>query len=173
MQTSNSRARTQGFTLVEVLVSLVILSMGLLGIAKLVLYSSHANDSAYLRSQATELAYAILDNMRANRQQALVQAYDVAVNTVPGSHGACVGAQCSPAALALDDRNSWLARVNVALPSGTASVTTIPVAGTPTVTAGVTAVIKVQWDDAAAEAVFGGKPQNVSQWMNVTLETVL
>ena len=53
-----------GFTLVEVMVSLVVLGIGLLGIAKLVLFSAHSNDSAYLRSQATELAYAILDNMR-------------------------------------------------------------------------------------------------------------
>src|ERR1700733_9812744 len=43
--------RTSGFTIVEVLVSLVILSIGLLGIAKLVLYSAHSNDSAYLRSR--------------------------------------------------------------------------------------------------------------------------
>jgi Tfp pilus assembly protein PilV len=39
------------------LVSLVILSIGLLGNAKLVLYSAHSNDGAYLRSQATKLAY--------------------------------------------------------------------------------------------------------------------
>ena len=49
------------------MVSLVVLSIGLLGIGKLVLFSARANDSAYLRGQATELAYEILDNMRANR----------------------------------------------------------------------------------------------------------
>ena len=64
-------ARDDGFTLVEVLVSLVVLAIGLLGIAKLMLFSSHANDSAYLRSQATALAYEILDDMRANRQEAI------------------------------------------------------------------------------------------------------
>ena len=56
----------RGFTMVEVLVSLVVLSIGLLGIGKLVLFSARANDSAYLRSQATGLAYEILDNMRGN-----------------------------------------------------------------------------------------------------------
>ena len=40
------QTHARGFTLVEVLVSLVVLSMGLLGIAKLVLLSSHSNDSA-------------------------------------------------------------------------------------------------------------------------------
>src|SRR5580658_10907158 len=75
--------RHDGFTILEVLVSLVILSIGLLGTAKLMLYSSHANDSAYLRSQATDLAYEILDNMRANRQQALAGAYTTALGAVP------------------------------------------------------------------------------------------
>ena len=67
----NPRNRLRGFTIVEVLVSLVILSIGLLGIGKLVLYSAHANDSAYMRSQATELAYAILDDMRSNEAGAV------------------------------------------------------------------------------------------------------
>lgn len=57
-------ARRNGFTLVEVLVALVVLSIGLLGIGKLVMFASRANDSAYLRSQATALAYSILDDMR-------------------------------------------------------------------------------------------------------------
>src|SRR5665213_3670790 len=47
--------RDRGFTLVEVLVSLVVFSLGLLGMAKLVLVTAHSNDSAYLRSQATAL----------------------------------------------------------------------------------------------------------------------
>ena len=57
--------RGRGFTLVEVMVSLVVLSLGLLGVAKMVMLSSHSNDSAYLRTQATALAYEMLDYMRA------------------------------------------------------------------------------------------------------------
>ncbi len=70
LKIQHNEHRARGFTLVEVLVSLVILSIGLLGIAKLMLFSSHSNDSAYLRSQATDLAYEILDYMRANIVQA-------------------------------------------------------------------------------------------------------
>ena len=73
------------------MVSLVVLGVGLLGIAKLVLFSAHSNDSAYLRSQATELAYAILDNMRGNRTVALTQGYDTPLNTAPGAPGPCLG----------------------------------------------------------------------------------
>jgi type IV pilus assembly protein PilV len=161
-------ARAQGFTLIEVMVSLVILSMGLLGIAKLVLFSAHSNDSAYLRSQATDLAYAILDDMRGNRAIAMAQGYDVPINTAPAAPGSCVGTGCSPGALATYDVNTWLSRLALALPAGTGSVTTTTtVAPAP---AGTTAVITVQWDDSAAQSVFSTGP---STPMSITLETVL
>jgi type IV pilus assembly protein PilV len=168
---ATDRVHIRGFTLVEVLVSLVVLSMGLLGIAKLVLFSSHSNDSAYLRSQATDLAYAMLDDMRGNRAQAMAHAYDIAISTTPGAPGACIGVGCAPPALATYDVNTWLARLAAALPSGTGSVlTTTTVAPAPV---GTTAVITVQWDDAAAQSVFGGVAQGTSAPMSVTLETML
>lgn len=163
----------RGFTLVEVLVSLVVLSMGLLGIAKLVLLSSHSNDSAYLRSQATDLAYAMFDDMRGNRAQAMAHAYDVAINTPPAAPGTCVGVGCAPAALATYDVNSWLARLAAALPSGTGSVVTATSSAPAPV--GTMATITVQWDDAAAQSVFnsGAVPQGQSAPMSITLETML
>jgi type IV pilus assembly protein PilV len=169
--TANGPAHIRGFTLVEVLVSLVVLSMGLLGIAKLVLFSSHSNDSAYLRSQATDLAYAILDDMRGNRAQAMAGAYIIPLNTAPGAPGACLGVGCAPAALATYDVNTWLARLAASLPSGTGSVlTTTSVAPAPV---GTMAVIIVQWDDAAAQSVFGGTPRGTAEPMQVMLETML
>ncbi len=171
MHTAYGKASARGFTLVEVLVSLVVLSMGLLGIAKLVLFSSHSNDSAYLRSQATELAYAIIDDMRGNRTQAQAHGYDVAINTAPAAPGPCLGSSCAPPALATYDVNTWLARLAAALPSGTGSVQTqTSVAPAPV---GTTAVIIVQWDDAAAQSVFGGVAKGTAAPMTVTLETVL
>src|ERR1700722_14320550 len=100
-----STSRSGGFTLIEVLVSLVVLSIGLLGTAKLMLVSSHANDSAYLRSQATELAYEILDNIRANQQQAIAGAYATTIAAAPTDPGfTCIGAgACTPDNLALYD----------------------------------------------------------------------
>lgn len=175
MRTANHRSSSRGFTLVEVMVSLVVLGIGLLGIAKLVLFSAHSNDSAYLRSQATELAYAILDNMRGNRAQAMAQAYDTPLNTVPGVPGPCLGVGgCLPPALAQYDVTMWLTRLAAALPSGTGSIVTVPNAAPPVGgTPGTTATITVQWDDAAAQTVFGGTAQGVAAPMTVTLETVL
>jgi type IV pilus assembly protein PilV len=164
----NRAAHLEGFTLIEVMVSLVILSMGLLGIAKLVLFSAHSNDSAYLRSQATDLAYAMLDAMRGNRAIAMAQGYDVPINTAPAAPGSCLGATCTPGALATYDVNSWLNRLALALPSGTGSVTTTTTVAPAPV--GTTAVITVQWDDSAAQSVFSTA---AGTQMSVTLETVL
>jgi type IV pilus assembly protein PilV len=169
--------RQDGFTILEVLVSLVILSIGLLGTAKLMLYSSHANDSAYLRSQATDLAYEILDNMRANRQQALAGAYTTALATAPVNPGfACTGVTaCSQSNLALYDVYTWQERLNAnsgtapagALPAGAGSVA-ITLNGSQT-----TAVITVQWDDSAAQTAFASAAVGVATPMSITLETVL
>jgi type IV pilus assembly protein PilV len=54
----------RGFTLVEVMVTLFIIAIGLLGVAGLQLASIRSNQSALLRSQATLAAYALADRMR-------------------------------------------------------------------------------------------------------------
>jgi type IV pilus assembly protein PilV len=164
-QSPHGARRARGFTILEVLVSLVVLSIGLLGIGKLVLFSARANDSAYLRGQATELAYEILDNMRANRQMAVTQGYDTALNNVPANPGSCLGATCTPGQVALYDVYTWKMRLP-SLPAGQGSVVT-------SLTAPTTATITVQWDDAAAQSTFAGTAVGVAAPMTVVLETVL
>lgn len=159
------RTRTSGFTLIEVMVSLVVLSVGLLGIGKLVLFSARANDSAYLRGQATELAYEILDNMRANRQIAVTQGYDSTLANVPANPGSCIATACTTAVMGAYDLYTWKTRLAAALPSGKGSVLT---QGTP-----ATATITVQWDDAAAQSTFAGTAVGVAAPVSVVLETVL
>lgn len=58
--------RNKGFTLIEVLVSMVIMAIGLLGLAGLQTLSIKDNQDAYLSSQATALAYEMSDRIRAN-----------------------------------------------------------------------------------------------------------
>lgn len=59
------RRGQQGATLIEVLVAMVVIAVGLLGVAGLLIYTTKGNHSAYLRSQATVLAYDMIDTMRA------------------------------------------------------------------------------------------------------------
>jgi type IV pilus assembly protein PilV len=66
MAKSLNRRGAAGFTLVEILVTLLIVSIGLLGIAALHSFSLRNNYDALLRSHASALASDIADRMRAN-----------------------------------------------------------------------------------------------------------
>jgi type IV pilus assembly protein PilV len=67
---SMRRGSAAGFSLVEVLIALVVLGFGLLGYALLQTMTLRFTQSANHRTQATTLAYDLLDQMRANRFQA-------------------------------------------------------------------------------------------------------
>ena len=65
-----------GSSLLEVLVAVVILAFGLLGLAGLQISSVKSSHSAYLRSQATLLAYDMADRMRVAREAAILGRFD-------------------------------------------------------------------------------------------------
>jgi type IV pilus assembly protein PilV len=75
--------RQSGYSLVEVLVAVVMLSIGLLGLAGLQLNSVQNTNSATQRFEATTLAYDILERMRGNRVRAIAGAYDIALGEAP------------------------------------------------------------------------------------------
>lgn len=68
MQHGTRKNRQQGFTLMEVLVTVIIMAIGLLGVAGLQLAGMRSNHSAFLRTQATIAAYDLIDRMRADPQ---------------------------------------------------------------------------------------------------------
>jgi type IV pilus assembly protein PilV len=113
----------RGFTLVEVLVALLVLSIGMLGIAALYLDSLRASRAALYRTQAVTLASDIADRIRANRTP--IDAYDCSGTCVAGTGGNAV---------AIFDINAWLANLQRELPGGTGSLTfTTGAANTPNV----------------------------------------
>lgn len=61
-----------GFSLIEVLVALIVLAVGLLGFALLQTMNLRFTQSANYKTEATNLAYDLLDQMRANRYQAVL-----------------------------------------------------------------------------------------------------
>ena len=163
--------RKNGFTLLEVLVSLVVLSIGLLGIGKLMMFSSRANDSAYLRSQATALAYSILDDMRANQQDAIGGLYNVGLGAYGNPGFTCTAASpCTVSGqLAQYDLYSWKSAMVADLPTGDGTVVTAQSADPVTGATITMATITVQWNDAVAQQTFG----NGASTLAITLETQL
>lgn len=71
-----TRARLRGLSLIEVLVAVLIIAVGLLGLAGLQAGSLQANRVAYERTQASLLAYDIVERMRASRDAAIAGDYD-------------------------------------------------------------------------------------------------
>jgi type IV pilus assembly protein PilV len=116
--------RQRGISIVEVLVALVVISVGMLGIASLYLSSLQASRSAKLRSQAVSLVASIADRIRANRDAAA--AYDSSKYGTPATQG-CDTKNCSAAALAQDDLARWTADLKSTMPGGTAVKGTVKV----------------------------------------------
>lgn len=123
-----------GFSLVEVLVTMLVVSIGLLGIAGLIATSMKNNHSAQSRSQASVLANDIIDRMRANRSVA---------ELAPSPYALALGAQADPTAgVAGADLAEWLAAVAAGVPSGQGAVAFDAATNNVTVT--------VQWSDKRA-----------------------
>ncbi|HYA36915.1 MAG TPA: type IV pilus modification protein PilV [Candidatus Methylomirabilis sp.] len=120
-----------GFTLVEVLVSLVVLAIGLLGLAMLQTTGLRYNTNSYSRTQATYLAYDLAERMRGNVPGFQAGDYDVtslgAANGVVGSSSyscnlpsnsncSCDTGTCTNAALAQYDLGQWYYSLDMLLP---------------------------------------------------------
>ena len=130
----------RGTTLMEVLATVVVLSVGLLGLAGLQAAGQRNAHHAYLRGQAVALAYDILDRMRANPAGVQAGAYDHIAGPVadPG----CVQVGCSPSQLAQHDAHEWQQAVAALLPGGQATVTR----------SGGRFQVQVAWDEKGATA---------------------
>ena len=107
----------QGFNLVEVLIALIIMSVGMLGIAGLYVHSMQAGRTSLFRHHAVTLAGDVADRIRANPRA--LGAYALA-----GADNNCVsgGINCTPAAMAANDIFLWQQQAVDTLPTGTVAV---------------------------------------------------
>ena len=109
--------RQRGVSIVEALVALLVLSVGMLGIAVMYLESVRANRTALSRTLAVHLVNDMADRIRANRMGR--DKYDAAFGTAPGAPKAnCATNDCTAADLAVYDLSQWYGAVVNALPQG-------------------------------------------------------
>ncbi|MCQ4163779.1 type IV pilus modification protein PilV [Tahibacter harae] len=112
-----TRSKNRGFSLLEVLIALMIFSVGLLGLAGLMVVSVKTNNGAYQRTQAAFLAQSMVDRMRANSMGVWGGNYNA---TVPGgSNPTC---PCTVAQLAQRDLYWWGQELTNFLPNPAATV---------------------------------------------------
>ena len=128
-----SKQGEKGFSMIEVLVTFIVLSVGLLGLAALHANGLKNNQSAYWRSQATMLAYGMIDSMRANRDAALDEDYDLLIS----------GSAPTGSSVADTDVANWLNMITAVLPVSDGAIDCVPATAICTVT--------VQWDDSMGE----------------------
>jgi type IV pilus assembly protein PilV len=125
--------REAGFSLVEVLVAMLVASLGILALAVLLQASTRYAKIGQLRATATLLASDIADRIRANPagSEAGTGDYDLTdeafPSPLPPPHSPCSSdAPCDSASLAQLDLARWAARVRATLPQGSAWIRAYP-----------------------------------------------
>lgn len=129
----------RGFTLIEVMIAVLILGFGLLGLALLQTMSVRFAQSANYRTQATNLAYDMLDQMRVNRRTAAAYGGNYAANMTPATCQAInIDATVNPTQF----RDLWQCRLGYALGAGATATVVYAPDGT-----GGNATVNVTWGD--------------------------
>jgi type IV pilus assembly protein PilV len=140
----NSKSRVTrkfgGFSLIEVLIALVIMSVGMLGIAGLYVEGLRAGRTSNFRHQAVTLASDVADRIRANPRAGVD--YEG-----PGGNNNCVlgNVDCNPAQMAANDIQIWKDQASAMLPQGTIKITYDDNPVPPTY------LIEVSWQEAGEE----------------------
>lgn len=176
---STALQKQGGFNLLEVLITLIILAVGLLGLATLQNLGLRLGHESYERTQATILVYDIIDRMRANPMAVTAGNYNIALTGAPPALGSdCGVVVCNAADLATYDLSQWLSTI-----SGTPSASTPglnrptliggqgqigPVPGAPvTATGGTLFDITVEWLEQRHGQ--GANPETMRQTVRVHL----
>lgn len=117
--------KQQGLTLIEILVTLTIMSFGLLGLAGLQLVGIKNTESGYKLSQVAFLANDIMERMQVNLESVGLKEYDIALGASPTAIN-CFGIDknCTPAQMADFDVIIWKRYLSSYLANGDGSIVT-------------------------------------------------
>lgn len=148
----NTRLKAQrGASLIEVLVSMTVLAVGILGIGAMQTSTLKSNQNSYMRTQAIFHANDIVERMRSNAQGVQAGNYDDPTPVVTANCHTTTG--CTAEQMAANDVAQWETSVAAALPLGAATVCldSTPEDGTSTAPAcnstGSVYAVKIWWDD--------------------------
>jgi len=110
-----------GFTLLEVMIAIVVLSLGLLGLAGLQAATLRNNQIAYYRAIAVQQTFDMADRIRANQAGAAAGAYDALDASIPADPD-CIANTCVAADMAVADHSQWNNNNARMLPGGSGTV---------------------------------------------------
>lgn len=149
-----------GMSLIEAMIALVIISVGLLGIAALQIVALQQNASSQWHSKAVWYSNEMTDRILANNTQ-----FDnyAGIDTSQSYSQDCVSLSCSPAQMLIHDAEDWATRV-ADLPSGK---------GIITANAGASLTVVVMWDDDGTGATGEGCSGNAATDLTCYSVTIL
>lgn len=128
--------RTAGMSMIEVMVAVLVLAVGLLGIAAMQAYALRGGQGSLERSNAVVQSYSITEAMRANRANAAMYNTGTMLCAIPTAAGT----------LAQNDLHTWITAIKRTVGSGVADVDACgQITGCPDA-----CEIRVQWDDRRA-----------------------
>ena len=137
--------RQRGDTMIEVLVTIIIIAVGVLGTAALQVTTLKNLSSSHSASVAAIVAHDFAERMRANPAAALAGNYNH--DSAPSSYDTnCVSAPCAVGALANYDKETWWMQVTAVLPSGSGEVK-------PLTPGGNIFELTVRWDEDRSGSV--------------------
>jgi type IV pilus assembly protein PilV len=150
-----------GFSLVEVMVALIVMSVGLLGIAKMQAVALSNTAVASTRALAAIEASSLAASMHANRGYwsspavaALITMQGQTVTPTVAPVGDCVGASCTPVSLAAYDLQQWtIAAKPILPPDYRAKITCTPTVTPPNCT------IQIRWNEKSVALNTNGQKQ--------------
>lgn len=141
--------KQRGFSMIEILITLVIIAIALLGTAGLQLYAMRNTKSADQRNQAVFLASELIERMEANKAGAVAGSYVINGVAATTATTDCMAGTCNSTQIASYDLAQWTASVASAVPGASWDVSAA-VAGLL-----ATYTVRVQWTDRDKQAANG------------------
>ncbi len=158
-----------GFSLLEVIITVLIIAIGSLGMASFQLTALKYSSGSNTRTQAVLLASSMMDRIRANKPYAITDGAKYKINTFQSSSTStndCHQTVCTPVQIAEFDTSKWFENMSNLLPSGQGKIEFDTSTSTPVET---TVTISIQW----RQTVNNELNQDTAELKNFTYQSTL